>query len=222
VYDLGFSLGVTDTNKDGYGEVIVGVAGAEVGWDLAPGAVVSLAGRSTGLSPTGVKVLSQDSSGVAGATEDEDYFGDSIAVGDVTGDGYSDVLVGVPGEDIGTTANAGSLVLLRGSASGLTGTGSQSLDQSSSMVPGSAETDDYFADAVALLNLNGTGPLEAVVGSPGEEVAGDTKGYPSGSVTNFPVSSSGLGTGITTSGRSLVPTDETIGSYGWNLVAKQG
>jgi hypothetical protein len=75
---------------------------------------------------------------------------------------------------------------------------------------------------VALLNLNGTGPLEAVVGSPGEEVSGDTAGYPSGSVTTFPVSSSGLGTGTTTSGRSLVPAGETVSSYGWNLVARQG
>jgi len=222
VFNLAFNLAVTDTNRDGYGEVIAGAAGAEVGWHRAPGAVVSLAGRSTGLSATGVKVLSQDSSGVAGATEDEDYFGDSIGVGDVTGDGYSDVLVGVPGEDIGTTANAGSLVLLRGSASGLTGTGSQSLDQSSSLVPGSAETNDYFADSVALLNLNGTGPLEAVVGTPGEEVTGDTSGYPSGSVTTFPVGSSGLGTGTTTPGSSLVPAGETVSSYGWNLVARQG
>jgi hypothetical protein len=131
-------------------------------------------------------------------------------------------VVGVPGEDIGTTADAGLVVLLRGSAGGLTGTGSQSLDQSSSLVPGAAETDDYFADSVALLNLNGTGPLEAVVGSPGEEVTGDTKGYPSGSVTTFPVSSSGLGTGTARSGQSLVPAGETVGWYGWNLVARQG
>jgi hypothetical protein len=221
VFDLGFNLAVTDTNRDGYGEVIAGVAGAEVSWQAQPGAVVSLAGRSTGLSPTGVKVLSQDSSGVAGAAEDDDYFGDSIGVGDVTGDGYGDVVVGIPGEDIGTTAEAGAMVLLRGSASGLTGTGSQSLDQSSALVPGSAETKDYFADSVALLNLNGTGPLEAIVGSPGEEVAGDTAGYPSGSVTTFPGGSQGLGTGTTTSGRSLVPTGETVSAYGWNLVARQ-
>jgi hypothetical protein len=40
---------------------------------------------------------------------------ESIAAGDVTGDGYGDVLVGVPGEDLGSTADAGSVVLLRGS-----------------------------------------------------------------------------------------------------------
>ena len=222
VFDLGFNVSVGDTNKDGYGEVILGVAGAEIDWHFAPGAVVSIVGRSTGLSTTGVKVISQSSSGVAGSAEDEDWFGDSIGVGDVTGDGYADVLVGVPGEDIGSTEQAGSMVLLKGSSSGLTGTGSQSLDQSSSLVPGSAETRDYFADAVTLLNLDGKGTLEAVVGSWGEEVSGDTPGYPSGTVTVFPTSSAGVGTGVTTSGRSLVPTDDTMSSYGWNLVARQG
>ena len=222
VFSLGLNMGITDTNGDGYGEIVAGTAGTEVAWYRAPGAVVSLVGRSTGLSATGVKVITQNSSGVAGAAEQDDWFGDSIGVGDVTGDGLGDVLVGVPGEDIGSTADAGSLVLLRGSSSGLTGTGSQSLDQSSALVPGNAETKDYFADSVALLNLNGTGALEALAGSPGEEVSGDAAGSPSGSLTTFPTSSTGLGTGTTTSGRSLVPTGETMSAYGWNLVARQG
>jgi len=222
IFDLGFNMAVTDTNKDGYGDVVLGVAGAEVAWKLAPGAVVSLKGGTAGLTTTGVKVISQDSTGVAGGTEESDWFGDSIGVGDVTGDGYSDVLVGVPGEDIGSTQQAGSLVLLRGSSSGLTGTGSQTLDQSSAQVPGSAEAGDYFADSVTLLNTDGKGTLEALAGSWGEEGAGDAAGYPSGSLTVFPTGSSGLGTGVTTSGRSLVPTDETMSAYGWNLVARQG
>jgi hypothetical protein len=46
----------------------------------------------------------------------------------VTGDGLADVLVGVPGEDIGNTRDAGSVVLLRGSKKGLTGTKSQTID----------------------------------------------------------------------------------------------
>jgi len=222
VFDLGLAMGITDTNGDGYGEIIVGDSGVEVAWKRAPGAVVSLVGRSTGLSTTGVKVISQESSGVSGSAEQDDWFGDSIGVGDVTGDGLGDVLVGVPGEDIGSAVDAGLVTLLRGSSSGLTGTGSQSLDQSSTLVPGSAESYDYFADSVTLLNLNGTGPLEALAGTPGEVVTGDAATSPSGSMTTFPTSSQGLGTGTTWSGRSLVPTGETMSAYGWNLVARQG
>ena len=219
---LGLTIGVTDTNGDGYGEVIVGDRGAEVNWGIAPGAVVSLAGRSSGLSATGVKVLTQDSAGVAGAAETDDWFGDSISVGDVTGDGLGDVLVGVPGEDVGTTADAGSVALLRGSSGGLTGTNSQTLDSSSALVPGAAETMDSFGEAVATLNLDGAGPMEALVSTPGEEVTGDDPGYPSGAVTTFPGGAGGLGQGVTTSGKSLVPAGEYMGRYGLFLAGPQG
>jgi FG-GAP repeat len=117
IFDIGYTLAVTDTNGDGYGEVIAGDPLGEVGMDL-PGLVVSLPGRGSGLSASGAKVFSQDTVGVPGANELRDQFGAIIAVGDVTGDGLGDVLVGVPGEDIGSTVDAGSVVLLRGAAGG--------------------------------------------------------------------------------------------------------
>jgi hypothetical protein len=200
---LGGNLAIVDTNGDGYGEVIDGDSSAEVDWELTPGAVVSLAGRGTGLSANGVIVLSQDSLGVTGATEDDDHFGDSIAVGDVTGDGLGDVVVGVPGEDLGKVVDAGSVVLLRGSRKGLTGVGSQSLSQSSAGVPGAPERGDTFGSSVSLLNLNGAGGLDALIGSPEELVAGDTTGYSSGTVTGLIGSANGLGAGTVITGRSL-------------------
>ena len=125
---LGGSMGVTDINGDGYGEVVVGASAAQSGKNgNQGGAVVGFAGRGTGLSAKGIRVLSQDSTGIADSTEHDDRFGNSIAVGDVTGDGLGDVLVGVPGEDIGKAIDTGSIVLLRGSRKGLSGAGSQTL-----------------------------------------------------------------------------------------------
>ncbi|MDT5041643.1 MAG: hypothetical protein QOE51_2628 [Actinoplanes sp.] len=222
IYELGWRTAVTDTNKDGYGDVIVGDDAATIGGKPAAGAVISIRGSSTGMSATTAKVFSQDTSGVAGATEAKDWFGGAIAVGDATGDGYGDVLIGAPGEDIGSLADAGSVILLRGSSSGLTGTGSQSLDQSSSLVPGSAEADDAFGYTTSLLNLDGKGTREALVGSPGEAVGDDTPDAKSGTVTAFPTTSAGLGTGVTTAGRSLVPAGDPMTGYGWNLSARQG
>jgi hypothetical protein len=44
-----------------------------------------------------------------------DYLGQSLAVGDVTGDGYADIVAGAPGEDGGGT-NAGAIYLFAGNA----------------------------------------------------------------------------------------------------------
>jgi hypothetical protein len=210
---LGGNLAIVDTTGDGYGEVIDGDASAQVHGEIQPGAVVSLAGRSTGLSAKGVIVLSQNSTGVADATESDDLFGNSIAVGDVTGDGLGDVLVGVPGEDLGKVRDAGLVMLLRGTRKGLVGVGSQPLSQSSPGMPDTPERGDTFGSAVSLLNLNGAGGLDALIGTPEEQVAGDTPGYPSGTVTTLVGSAKGLVAGTAITGRSLGVDGNRYGLY---------
>ena len=44
--------------------------------------------------------------------ESSDGFGSALATGDFNNDGYSDLAVGVPREDLGTIANAGSVNVL--------------------------------------------------------------------------------------------------------------
>ncbi|WBB93167.1 FG-GAP-like repeat-containing protein [Verrucosispora sp. WMMC514] len=191
VWDLGMALAVGDVNGDGSGEVIAGAPFAQSPTGNE-GMVAVFPGNSTGLSSGSVKLFSQRTAGVPGSAEAGDLFGAALAVGDVTGDGRADVLVGAPGEAIGTKAEAGTVALLKGSASGLTGTGAQGFDQDHAVVPGGAERADRFGGAVAILNLNGTGPLDAVVTSPGEEVSGDPAGFGSGSVALFHGGSGGL------------------------------
>ncbi|RIV32616.1 FG-GAP-like repeat-containing protein [Micromonospora radicis] len=191
VWELGMALAVGDVNGDGLGEVVAGAPFAQ-----SPkgneGMVAVLTGRSGGLSSGAVKLFSQRTAGVPGSPEAGDLFGATLAVGDVTGDGRADVLVGAPGEAIGKKSGAGTIALLKGSASGLTGTGAQGFDQDHAVVPGGAERGDRFGGSVAILNLDGRGPLDAIVASPGEAVSGDQAGVPSGSVAVFHGGSGGL------------------------------
>jgi hypothetical protein len=64
---------------------------------------------------------------------------------DFNNDGFIDAAVGVPFEDIDAVADAGSVNVLYGSASGLTGgAGSQQFWQGAGGVPGPAEAGDLF------------------------------------------------------------------------------
>ncbi|MBL6278786.1 VCBS repeat-containing protein [Micromonospora fiedleri] len=193
VRSLGMALAIGDVNGDKLGEVIAGAP-----YTQSPkgneGMVAVFTGRTggAGLSSGAVKMFSQRTPGVPGSPEVGDLFGATLAVGDVTGDGRDDVLVGAPGEAIGTKKRAGTVALLKGSASGLTGTGAQGFDQDHPVVPGGAESNDQFGGAVAILNLDGMGPLDAIVTSPREMVGADSEPPASGSVALFHGGSGGL------------------------------
>jgi hypothetical protein len=213
MYELGSQVGVTDTNGDGLGEVISSTGLAQVGWTHGAGAVASIPGRTTGLSARGTKVFSQ-AGAVPGAAEAGDFCGGSLAVGDVTGDGRGDVLLGCPGEATGSAGSAGAIVLLRGSSGGLTTSGSRTITQNSAGVPGSAEAGDRFGQSLAVLNLDGVGALDVIVGSPREVVTGDQTASPSGTVTTFRSSGGELVPTTSWSGRSATNA-EILGLIGY-------
>lgn len=134
---------IADFNKDGYGDIALGHPNA-----TGKGGVLVWRGGSTG--PGSFIRIDQNTSGVAGTAEAGDRFGARISVGDVNHDGYPDLAVASPGENIGGHADAGAVHILRGSASGLTGSKSQYFDRSSSGVPGGLETNATFGDRLRL------------------------------------------------------------------------
>ncbi|UPZ31075.1 VCBS repeat-containing protein [Streptomyces sp. LRE541] len=153
--------GVGDVDNDGFDDVVVGN-------DWGSGTVKVALGSATGLSEDRVQTFDQDSPGFPGAEEEEDEIGGSVSVADVTGDGYADIALGIPGEDVGDIYDTGSVALVPGSAAGATGAGTQVFHQNTAGVPGVAENSDEFGVSTALLDLNGDGHRDLAAGSTAE------------------------------------------------------
>ncbi len=109
-----------DFNGDGYRDQVISAPGRAVSGKESAGAVVVLYGSASGLAPTRRAVITQDSAGVPGASEPWDGFGNSTAVADLDRDGFADLVVGTPYEDMSGITNAGMLTVLWGSRNGLT------------------------------------------------------------------------------------------------------
>ena len=153
--------GIGDVNGDGFDDVVVGAEG----WSDQ---VRVAYGSAAGLSDANTKSFDQTLPGFPGAQEDGDLVGSAVSVADVNGDGYADLALGIAGEDITDLADAGSVALVPGSASGITGTGTQVFHQNTAGVPGVAEAGDRFGATTALLDLDGNGHPDLAAGAPAE------------------------------------------------------
>ncbi|GGX31720.1 hypothetical protein GCM10010297_61470 [Streptomyces malachitofuscus] len=107
-----------DINKDGYRDVVVSAPDATVAGRAKAGAVVIMYGTARGIDTTRRTVLTQNSTGIPGGAEAGDRFGASVVVHDLNADGYSDLVVGAPGEELHGDVGGGMVTVVWGSASG--------------------------------------------------------------------------------------------------------
>ncbi|MEU0029161.1 esterase [Streptomyces sp. NPDC006335] len=94
---------------------------------------------------------------------------------DFNGDGYGDLLTGVPEGTVDGKEGAGYVTVQYGAPNGI-GTNNtvpkgrvQVVSQSTKGVPGTSETGDHFGQAVATGDLDGDSYDDAVIGTPGED-----------------------------------------------------
>jgi hypothetical protein len=158
--------GTAAEGSDRFGEVlgpnrlgvVVGVPAEDVG-SVADAGMVVLIGPSSG-SYVARALLTQNTLDVPGAAEAGDRFGAAVAP--------CAMLIGVPGEDVGTLTDAGAVQTLRGCPTSRLLPGPL-LTQGTAGVPGDDEAGDRFGSSVALRHAAERG-RGYVIGVPGEDV----------------------------------------------------
>jgi hypothetical protein len=159
---FGSALAAGDFNNDGFDDLAAGASGENVNARPGAGAVSIIYGSPSGLTDAGGQLFTQ----VGGAVETGDEFGAALAAGDFDEDGFADLAVGAPGENVAGAPGAGAVSVLYGSGGGLTTGGGQLFTQ----VGGSAEGGDIFGDALATGDFNQDGAADLAAGAPFEDV----------------------------------------------------
>ena len=86
---------------------------------------------------------------------------------DANKDGLPDLVVGAPGENIGSVADAGIVTVMYGAEDGTYGhTGSLAISQET--LGQVSETGDRFGAAIAVADVTGDDQLDLIIGAPGE------------------------------------------------------
>ena len=166
-----------DFNGDGFEDKAIGVPYEDIDSIVDAGAVHVIYGSARGLNATAVlpdQFWTQNS--IGGNVETRDWFGSSLSSGDYNGDGFDDLAVGSPFEDVSLgfppeLVDAGALTVIYGSAMGLSFTPEPTPPfwiQGFFFLKDAVEAGDLFGFSLSSGDYNGDGFDDLSVGVPRE------------------------------------------------------
>lgn len=164
-----------DFDGDGFDDLAAGIPGKDSGRATNAGGVTVAYGSEAGATRVGSQQFVAGVGGVAGTSEAGDVFGAAVAAGDFDADGYDDLAVGVPREDVPGAADAGAVVVLYGSTEGLGAERSRQRWAGSGLAGRSAAGDQLGA-ALAAGDFDGDGYDDLAIGVPGDDTGATDAG----------------------------------------------
>lgn len=126
------------------------------------------------LGPSGTQFWAQSSAGLGIAPQAGAEFGIALAAGDFDCDGFDDLAIGMPGEDLVGAPAGGRVLILYSGDNGPDAVDRQIWTQNSPVLEDDGETNDRFGDVLAAGDLNGDGCADLAVGVPNEDFDTDT------------------------------------------------
>lgn len=171
---------LADFDGDGHDDMVLGMPDATVGGEYQAGKVEVWLGSADGIDPDQEPLtISQSTPGVPGSSEAGDLFGATVAV--TGGPQYPDLAIGVPGEHMGSVADAGRVVVAPGSPDGPDTKSTYQLHRNREEFPGAVRVNDMFGAGVAYYDRD-----QLVIAVPGQR-EGAGRAYVVDDITSDPV-----------------------------------
>ncbi len=205
---FGEVLAAGDFDHDGFADLVIGMP-HEVAGGTNGGGVYVLRGTASGLTLTGVTLITENSlAGGGGLSAAGENFGWSLAVGDFDHDFFDDLAIGTPNEAINGVSSSGAVYVTYGTSQGLNHFGDQIFHQPN--LNASNVAFDNFGWSLASGDFNGDGFKDLAIDARGKNSGAGRVYVLYGSATRL----STIGTQI------FQQATPTVGSgYGWALAA---